>query len=81
LLIAYRGVAAVVTQQNPRQAFVDHGIPPDRLSLIGKLPRPEFFRLYREVVVMLDTFPYTGTTTTCEILWIGVPVITLSGPV
>ena len=62
------------------QSFVDEGIAPQRIELLGALSsHANHLALYRQVDIALDTFPYHGTTTTCEALWMGVPVITLAG--
>lgn len=68
------------TERRFRQALERHGIAPERLALHAWSPdRSHHLGLYGEVDIALDTFPYNGTTTTCEALWMGVPVITLPG--
>lgn len=68
------------TQDRYRAVFSDAGIPAERLDLIGYLPDDAgHLGAYGRVDIALDTFPYNGTTTTCEALWMGVPVISLLG--
>jgi predicted O-linked N-acetylglucosamine transferase (SPINDLY family) len=56
------------------------GLPMERVDLVPTVPtRAEHLAMYARVDVALDTFPYHGTTTTCEALWMGVPVVTLAG--
>lgn len=63
-----------------RALFADHGISNERIELIGWTTSiEEHMGLYNRVDIALDTFPYNGTTTTCDALWMGVPVIVLAG--
>ncbi len=63
-----------------RQRFAAHGIAPERLILEGfKLPRSHHLSAYHQIDIALDPFPYNGTTTTVEALWMGVPVLSMKG--
>ena len=59
-------------------AFERQGVAPDRL--IFTAVRGKHMRWYNEMDISLDTFPQTGGTTTCESMFMGVPVISLVGP-
>ena len=82
LLLKSRGLEDPATAARIRAAFADAGVDGARLALNGKeLSVHDHLQLYHGVDIGLDPFPYNGTTTTCEALWMGVPVITLAGNV
>ena len=60
--------------------FNKEGISEDQIKLYGMLPnKGDHLKLYSAIDIGLDPFPFNGATTTCEALWMGVPVITLLG--
>jgi predicted O-linked N-acetylglucosamine transferase (SPINDLY family) len=62
-----------------RRRFVAAGIDPDRLEILPPTDPARFLAEYGRVDIGLDPAPYNGGTTTCEALWMGVPVVTLAG--
>ena len=68
------------TQDRLATRFERLGVARARLTLAGWTPGDgDHMALYNQIDIALDTVPYNGTTTTCEALWMGVPVLTLAG--
>jgi predicted O-linked N-acetylglucosamine transferase (SPINDLY family) len=55
------------------------GIAADRLNFFCHQPLPQYLALHNQIDIMLDTFPYNGSTVSRHSLWMGVPVLTLAG--
>jgi predicted O-linked N-acetylglucosamine transferase (SPINDLY family) len=80
LLLKGRPLAIAAVADSVRAHFLRHGIEPARLELRGWESNPlGHLAAYSGVDIALDSFPYNGATTTCEALWMGVPVVTLVG--
>ncbi|CAG7633937.1 Photosystem I assembly protein Ycf3 [Paenibacillus solanacearum] len=80
LVLKNNGLDQEEIQQRIRSEFFQFGIDKERIELIGwKSSSSDHLATYNQIDIALDTFPYHGTTTTCEALLMGVPVITLLG--
>jgi predicted O-linked N-acetylglucosamine transferase (SPINDLY family) len=81
LLLKSAGFLSMDARMRVRETMLSKsGISEERLDIRGpEDSHQSHLLLYREMDIALDTFPYHGTTTTCEALWMGVPVISLAG--
>ncbi|WP_193172667.1 tetratricopeptide repeat protein [Nisaea nitritireducens] len=78
LLLAYRGFDDPGIQDDVRSCLSASGIAPDRVEFKTFTYHEEFLGGYGLMDIALDTMPYSGGLTTCEALWMGVPVISLA---
>lgn len=56
-----------------------HGVDPERLYFAGRVAPADYLTRFRTADLFLDTFPYNAGTTANDVLWVGLPLLTLSG--
>lgn len=80
LILKTRGLDDPDVARLMREKLAREGVPVERVELIGFAESlRDHLGLYGRIDIGLDCFPYTGTTTTCEAMWMGVPVVTMTG--
>lgn len=79
LLFKYKTYSAAVVQRRVLDAMIAHGVPADRIVFEGFSPLGSFLDTFGTIDIALDSFPYTGVTTTMHTLFMGVPLVTLDG--
>ena len=79
LHLKWKNLIEPALKKELRQQFSQRGVSPSRLILFGASSHQAMLEEYGDIDIALDTFPFSGGTTTCEALWMGVPVVTLRG--
>ena len=79
LILKGKSFGDKTTCQYTINMFLQRGIAAQRITLQSWDPSPKHLESYNLVDIGLDTFPFNGATTTCEAMWMGVPVINLAG--
>ena len=79
LLIKNRQLTDPALQERLYVRFEQYGVGRERIGMLGRTSKEAHMASYGKVDIALDSYPYHGTTTTCDTLWMGIPVITLAG--
>jgi predicted O-linked N-acetylglucosamine transferase (SPINDLY family) len=77
--LKYGGLDQPAAASRMREQFAQRGVAGERIWLEGWSDNLELLSHYQAVDLALDSHPYSGGLTTCEALWMGVPVVTCPG--
>jgi predicted O-linked N-acetylglucosamine transferase (SPINDLY family) len=79
LVLKYSGLGDAAVRQRYLDLFAAHGIDSQRLDFLPSSSYADYLAAYYDVDVALDPFPFSGSVTTCDALWMGLPVVTCPG--
>jgi len=79
MLLKFGGGDDEGVREHYYREFERLGIARERIEICGRKSNVEHLAMYGRVDMALDTYPYNGTTTTCEAMWMGVPTLSLVG--
>jgi len=77
LVIKNSAIAIPHARDELSRGFASRGIAPERIELRTRSPHAAMLAEYGDIDLGLDTFPYNGGLTTCEALWMGVPMVAI----
>ncbi len=81
IVLKWKSLSEASARRRLLDAFERGGVSADRVELRGATPFAEMLAEYNDIDLALDTFPFGGGATSCEALWMGVPVVTLPGDI
>jgi protein O-GlcNAc transferase len=79
LVLKYRNMQDTSVVESVFDQFTQRGVDRERIECLGWSEHRELLAEYQRIDIALDPFPYNGGLTTCEALWMGVPVVTCPG--
>jgi protein O-GlcNAc transferase len=79
LVLKYKGMDDIAVRHRLLGLFSANGVEPGRVEMLGQTPHADHLATFQRIDIALDPSPYSGGLSTCEALWMGVPVVTLPG--